>query len=328
MTDICEALQTKGYLILDGALGSEVKYRNPSSMDPYLWSAGALIDDISTINGIHLDYIQQGADIITTSSYQISYESFQRFRGYSISQTNKYLLDSINVAHSAKTRACDLVEKSIFVASSIGCYGAHLADGSEYHGEYGKSLSYLMNWHEQKLNYVALQNPNIIACETIPCKMEAIALTKLIANSSSQFCSWISLACKSETLLNSGESIEDTLRAIEDDVEYQLEKENGNFDKLMIGVNCTDPIYVEEIINLMKENIKSTRVLVAYPNRGCVWNDESKSYVEESGFSDDQFAECAKCWLDAGARIIGGCCCTTPLTISKVKSSLAQHCQN
>jgi len=54
------------------------------------------------------------------------------------------------------------------VAASIGCYGAYLADGSEYTGKYKLSKKELMNWHRKRLKVVIGERPDIIAFETIP----------------------------------------------------------------------------------------------------------------------------------------------------------------
>jgi len=63
----------------------------------------------------------------------------------------------------------------VLVAAYIGSYGAYRADGSEYSGDYGKSVTKeaLKNFHRRRLQVLAGAGPDLIAFETIPNKLEA-----------------------------------------------------------------------------------------------------------------------------------------------------------
>jgi homocysteine S-methyltransferase len=67
-----------------------------------------------------------------------------------------------------------------FVAASIGCYGAYLADGSEYTGNYKLTKEQLKVWHRKRLAVIAKAEPDVFACETIPCLVEAAALVEVL----------------------------------------------------------------------------------------------------------------------------------------------------
>lgn len=58
-------------LILDGGLGTELERRGITINNTKLWSAQLLIDNPKVLRDIHTDYLQAGADIITTSTYQV-----------------------------------------------------------------------------------------------------------------------------------------------------------------------------------------------------------------------------------------------------------------
>lgn len=66
------------------------------------------------------------------------------------------------------------------VAASVGPYGAFLADGSEYRGEYGIDEDALVQFHRKRLHTLITAGPDILACETIPCLPEAKALVRLL----------------------------------------------------------------------------------------------------------------------------------------------------
>lgn len=66
------------------------------------------------------------------------------------------------------------------VAASIGPYGAFLADGSEFRGDYGLSEEALIAFHRKRMACIVETAPDILACETIPCLDEAKALCSLL----------------------------------------------------------------------------------------------------------------------------------------------------
>ena len=62
------------------------------------------------------------------------------------------------------------------MAGSVGPYGAALADGSEYRGDYGLSVTQLRAWHRPRIAALVEAGADVLACETIPCLAEAEAL--------------------------------------------------------------------------------------------------------------------------------------------------------
>ena len=72
-------LQNLKILILDGAMATELERYGANINDP-LWSAKVLIENPELIRQVHLDYLRAGADIITTASYQATFEGFNRRR--------------------------------------------------------------------------------------------------------------------------------------------------------------------------------------------------------------------------------------------------------
>ena len=76
----------KRKLVIDGALGTELERLLPTtstylpSGSP-LWSGQVLIKNPELVEQVHLDYINVGADMIITSTYQTSYASLHKYIG-------------------------------------------------------------------------------------------------------------------------------------------------------------------------------------------------------------------------------------------------------
>ena len=79
------------------------------------------------------------------------------------------------------------------MAGSVGPYGAAQADGSEYRGDYGLSVTQLRAWHRPRIAALVEAGADVLACETIPCLAEAEALLLELAGTGVP--SWLSLTC-------------------------------------------------------------------------------------------------------------------------------------
>ncbi|RME58217.1 MAG: homocysteine S-methyltransferase, partial [Caldilineae bacterium] len=128
-----------GVVILDGALATELERRGADLNDP-LWSAKVLLENPAMIRQLHYDYFVAGADVAITATYQASFEGFMA-RGLSQAEAADLMLLSVRLAQEARDAfwaepANRTGRLRPLVAASIGCYGAFLADGSEYRGDY------------------------------------------------------------------------------------------------------------------------------------------------------------------------------------------------
>lgn len=295
-------------LVLDGAMGTELQ-RKKGSLDPTLWSAECLVTDPKAIVDVHCDYLRAGADIITSSSYQVSYDGFQKCFGFSHERTN----DVVRLASDLVRQALSCTNLSNkLVASSIGSYGAHLADGSEFVGQYGKTTQELIEFHSAMLPAHLSTHADIIAFETVPSFAEVEAITNLVAQSNQAFQAWLSMSCRSGTQLSDGTFLEDVCRKIEDP-SFSNNTNNSNLSNLVVGINCTKPQYISELLTILRDGLRKDRLLVAYPNRGETYNAATQCFdANEFGVEASSFAQCALDWKERGASIIGSCCRTDP----------------
>ncbi|HET9590329.1 MAG TPA: homocysteine S-methyltransferase, partial [Anaerolineales bacterium] len=168
-------------LVIDGALATELERRG-CDLNDNLWSAKILLEQPEIIRQVHLDYFRAGADCAITASYQATLEGFAK-RGLNEKEAIGLMQRSVKLAVEARDEfwlhESDRIGRPRpLVAASVGPYGAFLADGSEYRGQYGLTERELMDFHRPRMKALIEAGPDLLACETIPSLVEAQAITK------------------------------------------------------------------------------------------------------------------------------------------------------
>ncbi len=265
---------------LDGGLSTALE-NNGNNLKTSLWSGELIRSKPEEITRAHLDFINAGSQIIITSSYQISYLGCEK-RGWSDLQVEQALRDSTSLAKAAVNKS----GRDVKIAASVGPYGAALADGSEYKGDYGVSKSALKDFHARRLDILISTSPDYLALETMPDTFEVEVLVELLKDCPIPY--WISYSCKEGNQTNAGQSFQSAIDVAE--------------AAALIGINCTKP----ELITELMRSAKSSKPFVIYPNSGRIWDADKKIWTgsARSGFSNKLIQE----WVEAGAQIIGGCC--------------------
>jgi len=265
---------------LDGGLSTALE-NNGNKLTTSLWTGELIRSNPAEITKAHIDFINAGAQIIITSSYQLSYSGCKD-RGWSEVETDQALIASTQLAKDAVTKS----GKDVKVAASVGPYGAALADGSEYKGNYGVSKQALKDFHAKRLEILISTSPDYLALETMPDTFEVEVLLDLLSDSPIPF--WLSYSCKEGNQTNAGQSFQSAVDLAE--------------SAMAVGINCTKP----ELITDLLRSAKSNRPYVVYPNSGRVWDAKNKVWTGSAavGFSNELVNE----WVDAGAEIVGGCC--------------------
>jgi len=295
-------------LLIDGGL-SNVLEDQGHDLNHKLWTAKLLDQDPESVIQAHIAYLKSGARCITTSSYQASVPGLMA-AGYDREKAEALILKSIQLAELAIERAMaeGFVDRKPLIAASIGPYGAYLADGSEYRGNYGVSDETLRDFHLDRIRLLDRSNADFFACETIPSYKEARILSGILERSDKQ--AWISFSCKDEQHINDGTKIEDCVALFKDHSKV-----------FAIGINCTSPKYVSGLIKLLKAK-SGTKKLVVYPNSGEAYSAKSKTWL---GISDPElFVEMVEEWIRLGADIIGGCCRIGPDHIRRMSEIMEQ----
>jgi homocysteine S-methyltransferase len=310
MSQLTDILEKQKVLILDGALGTQLQ-KNGYDVNDSLWSAKFLSENTEAIKQVHLEYLEAGADCIITSSYQASFEGFMK-KGFSQEEAKKLIELSIEIAKDVRDDFWGNLENKNnrikpLIAASIGPYGAFLADGSEYTGNYGISKKELTNFHKKRLDIIVNKNPDILACETMPSLEEVKILSELLKEYK-ELDSWITFSAKDGSVTNAN-----------DDIVQCASWLNEQKDITAIGINCTAPQFISSLI----EKIKSVcnKPIVVYPNGGSAYNPITKIW-EKSDTNPSEFAKMSHLWQNQGASLIGGCCETGPKEIKAIREIL------
>lgn len=309
MDPIAAFIQQQGFMVLDGGLATELEVRG-LELDKTLWSASILVEQPEAIQKLHCDYLAAGADCIISASYQATVQGFEAF-GMDRSLAEAILRRSLELALAARAEVSgDAAAASgrcrPLVAASIGPYGAYLADGSEYRGDYGLDVCDLEAFHRPRWQVLAGAGADLFACETIPSVVEARALIRLLRKSP-DLNAWFSFQARDGAHIADGTAFARVVEEI--DSEGQI---------LAVGVNCTAPELVGDLIRIAKNH--TDKPVVVYPNSGEEWDAERRRWTPASG--QCSFDELAFEWFTLGARLIGGCCRTGPETVKKVRNRL------
>ena len=280
-------------LVLDGGLGSELAARGHDVSSP-LWSAALIISQPDAIVEVHRAYLDAGARIIISASYQASIPGLQA-AGYDMPAIEAVFTGATALACRARDEFLrDNPDCGYFplVAASVGPYGAYLADGSEYRGNYGVDDAQLRSFHAQRLRWLDDSGADLLACETIPDLQEARVLAQLLASTKTP--GWISFCCRDSDHLRDGKRLLDAVA---------LFREVPNV--VALGVNCCAPDLVSGLIATLR-SVAGERLIVVYPNSGAQYDAERKRWFGRE--TAQQWSRQAVAWYQAGADIIGGCC--------------------
>lgn len=294
-------------ITLDGGLATELEAQG-YDIGTRLWSAALLRSNPSAIVDAHRAYLEAGADIIISASYQASVEGFTSI-GLSEQEAEALIVSSVELACTARQQFRDAhpeTNRMPIVAASIGPYGAALHDGSEYTGEYDVDESRLRQFHARRLLLLDQTKADVLACETIPNRLEAGVLCKLLENV--RLPAWVSFCCRDGRLISDRTPLQEVCALY-----------RGHPRVLALGVNCTAPRFVTSLIGEIRKAAPD-KAIVVYPNAGETYDVSTNAW-----FGDASPAACAedgKRWRAAGAKIIGGCCRIGPRQVAALREGL------
>ncbi len=319
-------LAHQNFVVLDGGMGTGLADLG-CDLRSDLWSAELLLSDPQgLLPRLHGDFLQAGADSIVAATYQATYQGF-RARGLGDRAAEELFRHGVQVALSARD---EFVESAAalsggrptegpegggrvrpLVAAGIGPYGAGLADGSEYTGDYGLTAAELYDFHARRWEVLAETAVDLMACETTPSVPETQAYCRLAAVSRRPV--WISFQCRDSSHLADGAPLREAVAFCEAEPHV-----------VAVGINC---VPVELVVPLLRTMRSLTRKpILVYPNSGEVWDPEKRSWTGAADRQADHHAGCSKGWDDhvqewvrEGAAGIGGCCRIGPGLIATVR---------
>jgi len=302
MTAIDSWVDRDRLVVLDGALATELE-RHGADLSSALWSAALLRDDPALVARVHRDYLEAGADVIITASYQATVDGFRRL-GLGAEEAERLLASAVTVARGARDAyAQQHPDRRPLVAASVGPYGAAQADGSEYRGDYSLDVTALRAFHRARLRLLVEAGPDLLACETIPSVVEAEALGGLIEEV--DLPAWVTFSARDGARISDGTPVAEAVRVVAD------------HGPVAVGINCTP---LEHIAPLVEQITAATELpVVVYPNSGEVWDAVGRRWTGRS--ARGSWDTWVRRWRDAGASLVGGCCRTTPDDIAEIAAA-------
>jgi len=294
-------------MILDGGLATQLEAQG-CDIGNVLWSASLLQSDPESIVTATRAYLDVGAECVATATYQASREGFAS-QGIAATMADELMLLSVKLAERARSeflQANPGIRFAPLIAASIGPYGAMLHDGSEYTGDYGVTAEALREFHESRLQLLDASDADVLAIETIPSRREAEVLVNLLCECKTP--AWISFSCRGGAHIVDGTPIEDVVSMFADHPIVAA-----------IGVNCTPPQFVPELVRRLKSAAPG-KVAMAYPNSGETYHVGDNSW--SGTVTPGDCAVAAESWVAAGAGIVGGCCRMGPDHIRAIREKL------
>jgi len=293
---LSRALQ-HGVLMLDGAMGTELHRRGVDTGLP-LWSAAAVVTHPQVVRRIHLEYIESGADIITTDTFRTTSRSFRR-AGLS-DRSEELTARAVALAIEACAARRD---RDVLIAGCMApledCYRPDLVPCEEE----------LAREHAELAGRLVRYGVDFLLLETMGTLREARAACGAAAETGKEVV--VSFLARADGTLYSGEPLQDAVEAV---------RAQG---ALAISLNCLSPRLLETPFRLLRE--LTDLPLGIYGNVGRPGQEESKEFVSE--VSAEEYAAFAAEWVAAGASIVGGCCGTTPAMMRAVRERLDDDLQ-
>ncbi|MFJ3204454.1 homocysteine S-methyltransferase [Streptomyces sp. NPDC086989] len=287
---LAEALARRTVL-LDGGLSNQLADQG-CDLSGGLWSGRVLAERPDQVAAAHTAYARAGAEVLITASYQVGYEAFAA-RGHGRAATTALLRRSVELA----ARAAEVADHEVWVAASVGPYGAVLADGSEYRGRYGLGVRELADFHRPRIEALLAADPDVLALETVPDAAEAEALLGVLAGTGAR--AWLSYTVAGGRT-RAGQNLPEAFAVA------------AAPEIIAVGVNCCDPA---DVLPALEAAASVTdKPLLAYPNDGSVWEAATGTWHAPV----DPAPWPTGAWTAAGARLIGGCCRIGPARIAEL----------
>ena len=282
-------------IVLDGGLATTLEQAG-CNLNSTLWSSEVLRQQPEEIYKAHQAFVDAGAEIILTSTYQASAATFLDI-GLTIEDIDHIYNTAIETVYHATTTQQVIV-------GSLGPYGSYLSDGSEYTGDYNLSNIDYYQFHQTRIDRLVEKGIVDFVFETVPNFNEIKALVEFIIPKYPTCTFWISVTVNAEGDLSDGTPFDKVC-------EYIALHHN---EVPVFGINCSHVSAVNKALDKGLQDLPQT--LALYPNGGAIYDANEKIWQDEGDTS--AILESIPTWISKGVTIIGGCCQTTPEDIKQI----------
>lgn len=289
-------------LVIDGSMSTSLE-RLGCDTDNELWTAAALLNQPELVYQVHKEYFEAGARLAITDTYQANLAALKQNAGLDEQAARAVIQKAVTLAKQARNDYEKKTGIHNYVAGSLGPYGAYLADGSEYRGDYELTEAEYQEFYRPRIEEITKVGVDCLALETQPKLSEVKAVLDLLKAEYPDQKVYVTFTLKDAATISDGTPLKQAAQTV------------NEYDQVIgMGINCIPPRLVTPAI----KNLKAATDLpiVVYPNSGAIYDPKTKTWSKPA--KEDDFGNLTKEWLAAGATIIGGCCTTTPQDIQKI----------
>lgn len=300
---LADLIRQTGSVVIDGAMSTALE-KAGCDLNDKLWSARVLIEEPAKIRQVHSDYFEAGANVAITASYQATEAGFKA-RGLDSKTAYDLIAQSVTLAKEARadflTRHPEKDPKSLLIAGAVGPYGAYLANGAEYTGDYHLSDDEYRAFHQLRLKALVEAGADFLGIETQARLDEVKVLLKMAEELDAS--AWVTFTLKDSGHIADGTPIEEAAEVC------------GKHPLVdAIGINCVKREVVAEA--LQRISSVTDKPMIVYPNSGETYDPSTKTWHHPvSGPGWENFVSK---WKSMGAVCLGGCCRTLPSDIVQI----------
>ncbi len=279
----------ENFKIMDGAMGSELISRG-IALPNNIWSANANITNPDIIQNIHKEYVDVGAEYITTNTFRTTPRAYRKTGisdGNSIRLAKDSLLKAVAIAQEAADGSAKIIGS---IAPLEDCYTPDLFPGSDVAVS---EFSRLGRW-------LTCSGVDILLLETMNSIEETEAA--LVGIQGLGLPIWVSFVLRDRNHLLSGDSLIDAQNLV---LRYPVNT---------ILLNC----------NPLSRTVKAAENLVAnwphkwgaYPNLG-IGEPSSDGHILRYE-KMDSFLSAMEKMIELSPSILGACCGSSPKHIARL----------
>ena len=293
-------------LVLDGAMGSELE-RLGAPMDYDVWCAAALGSHPELVRQVHRNYIDAGADIITTNTYASARHAMER-----AGLEDKVVEWNALAARLAMEARDEYVgDRAVYVAGSVSNFGNWREPGADR----------LRHNYGELAGILADNGVDAILLEMLAADMDE-ALSAVEATAEIGLPLWVGLSTavsrdSGEVMMGIEESQEhsenaDVIERLDDAVRKLMDAGGSALLVMHSDLKATRPA-----LGVCKDTYSGA--LGAYANAGY-WQRPNWAFVDQVT-PGDYLSEASE-WVGMGAQIVGGCCGIGPEHIQALRDGL------
>ena len=305
-TELQSRLDEGEVFVLDGAIGSELE-RLGVPMHSGVWCAAALTSHPELVRQVHSNYIEAGADIITTNTHASARHTLEPAGlGDKVQEWNTLAAQLALEARDEYNGS-----RSVYVAGAVSNFGAWRTPGADR----------LRNNYGEQARILADKGVDVILLEMLADDLEE-TLPAVEATADCGLPVWVGLTSAVDR--DSGE----VMLGIEESQEHGPrdtfhESLAGAVSKLQ-DAGLSALLVMHSTLRAMGPAIKAMREahngpVGAYANAGR-WEPPHWVFVDQ--VSPSKYMDEAMRWVEVGAQIVGGCCGIGPDHIRAIRDRI------